>query len=202
MDEQIGRVLAELHNLGLKERTLVVLAGDYGEGLGEHGESQHGYFLYETTRHVPLMMRCPGKVAPATSVADVVRTIDIAPTILELLHLPAFEHAQGESLVSRMCGQRGADLYAYSETLEPHGAFGLSRLRAETTADWKFVLAPTPKLYHLADDPHEMYSVAAEHPDVAERMRQEIRDLIAEAPAPVHDAGPSAGLGDADRARL
>jgi arylsulfatase A-like enzyme/Flp pilus assembly protein TadD len=202
MDEQVGRVLAELRSLGLDQRTLVVLAGDHGEGLGEHGESEHGYFLYHTTLHVPLMIRCPGKIAPGTSVADVVRVIDIAPTILALLGLRPLENAEGESLLPWISGQRTGDLFAYSETLEPRDAFGLSHLRAATTREWKYILAPTPELYHLSADPAELHSLATEQPEVAENMRQELRELLAQAPPAFRDTGPAPALSAADRARL
>jgi arylsulfatase A-like enzyme/Flp pilus assembly protein TadD len=202
MDEQIGRLLDELHSSGLDQSTVVVLVGDHGEGLGEHAESQHGYFLYQSTLHVPLMIRCPGKIAAGTTVADVVRMIDVAPTILALLGLPPLPHAQGQSLLPWVSGQRCGDLYAYSETLETHGAFGLSPLRAATTAEWEYVLAPTPELYHLPDDPDETHSLAADRPEIAARMRQELHDLIAEAPPAVRDESPAAGLSDTDRARL
>jgi arylsulfatase A-like enzyme/Flp pilus assembly protein TadD len=203
MDEQIGQVLAELQILGLEQRTLVVLVGDHGEGLGQHGESQHAYFIYHTTLHVPLIMRCPGTITPGASIADVVRTIDIPPTILALLGLPPLDQAQGTSLVGRLRGASPlAPLEAYSEGLEAHAQFGVSRLRSLTDDDWKYILAPKPELYHLADDPGETSSVLPEHPDIAARMRERLRTLIAESPPPVSDDRRVPALSDADRARL
>jgi len=204
MDEQIGLVLGELENLGLAQRTIVVLVGDHGEGLGEHGESQHAYLLYNSTQHVPLIVRCPEAVVPGTSLAEVVRTIDVPPTILALLGLPPVEQTQGVSLARCLRGEMAVPtLEAYSESFEAHAQFGVARLRSLMDQQWKYILAPKPELYAMADSLAETNSVIAEHPDVAARLRERLRVIVAEAPPPARpDSDAAATLSDADRARL
>jgi choline-sulfatase len=201
MDEQIGRLLTGLQTLGVGSRTLVVLVGDHGEGLNDHGESQHGHFLYQTTLHVPLLMRCPGKIPAGRSIPEVVRTIDIAPTVLAVLGLPALDKVQGVSLRPLLEGSTAPELRAYSETLEPYAQFGLSRLRSLTTNEWKYILAPQPELYRPQTDPAEARSLLKEEPEVAARLRQELKDIIAQSPQAVHGAA-ARPLSDAERARL
>jgi Tfp pilus assembly protein PilF len=197
-------VLSELENLGLAQRTIVVLVGDHGEGLGEHGESQHAYLLYNSTQHVPLIVRCPEAVVPGTSLAEVVRTIDVPPTILALLGLPPVEQTQGVSLAGCLRGEMAVPaLEAYSESFEAHAQFGVSRLRSLMDQEWKYILAPKPELYAIADSLAETNSVIAEHPDVAARLRERLRMIVAESPPPARpDSDAAATLSDADRARL
>jgi choline-sulfatase len=203
MDEQIGRLLGELRSLGIADRTLVVLVGDHGEGLGEHGESQHGHFLYETTLRVPLLMRSPGKIPAGRSVPELVRTIDIAPTVLALLNLPPLENVQGVSLLPLVQSNgTSPELRAYSETLEPHAQFGLSRLRSLTTPEWKYILAPRCELYRRQTDPAEAHSLTQQEPAVAVALRQELKDVIAHSPPAVSAGAAPHQLTEAERARL
>ena len=104
MDEQIGRLMSKVSALGLDGNTLVVVVADHGEGLGQHEELQHGNFIYDTTIHVALLMRYPGLVPAGHTVDTHVRTVDIAPTILELMGQPELERAQGSSYVGAAFG--------------------------------------------------------------------------------------------------
>ena len=85
-DELVGRLLTALSDAGVTDRTLVVVTSDHGEGLGDHGEAVHGYFIYETTLHVPLVIRGPG-VKPGTAIDAVTRSVDLFPTVMEMLGL-------------------------------------------------------------------------------------------------------------------
>ena len=202
MDEHVGRLLGELQRLKLDANTLVVAVGDHGEGLGQHDEPTHGYFLYESTLHVPLILRCPGVLGAGQAVAAPVRTIDVAPTILALLGCPELPNIEGTSLLPLLRGQElQTPLPAYAETFEANTQFGLSPLRSLRQDRWKFILAPEPELYDLADDPNESNNLASAQPELVARLPQELRTLIADAPPPVQrDA--QAGLTAEDMKRL
>jgi choline-sulfatase len=202
MDEHVGRLLGELQRLKLDTNTLVVAVGDHGEGLGQHDEPTHGFFLYESTLHVPLIFRGPGVGTAGQAVATPVRIIDIAPTILALLGGPELPNIEGTSLLPLLRGQKlQSPLPAYAETFEANMQFGLSPLRSLRQDRWKFILAPAPELYDLADDPNETNNLASAQPDLVARFPQEVRALIAEAPPPVQrDA--QAGLTGEDMKRL
>ena len=202
MDTQIGRVLEELHKLKLDEQTLVVLVGDHGEGLNDHDEFQHGFFAYETDLHVPLLFRCPGLVPAGRQVRALVRTIDVAPTVLELIGAAALSDAQGVSLKPLVAGDtEDLQLAAYGEAPEPRTLFRLSRLRTLTVGNWKYVFSTQPRLYDVDKDPAESRDLVAENAEVAATLRDQLHTLIAEAPPPV--AGdPSVTLTDNELARL
>ena len=178
MDEQVGRLLDAIQQMSLRSRTLVVAIGDHGESLGEHGEMNHGVFLYDSTLHVPLIVAGPG--VPAGKVIDEqVRSIDVMPTILGFLRLAPGTRAQGTSLwplIQR--GSRVASDYAYLETLYPRTYLGWSELRGVRTDKWAFILAPRPELYDLQSDPAEVHNIAAGHPEVAGALRAKTLSLV------------------------
>ncbi len=194
-DSQIARLLDELERRQLLERTVVVFLSDHGEGLGEHGERDHGIFVYESVLRVPLMIRMPrGHIAPRR-VAEVVRLTDVMPTVLELLDLPV-PSMDGVSLVRLMAGRAQLPLEAYAEAMYPQ-RFGWSPLRSLRDERFKLIDAPRPELYDLERDPFEQHNVYEVHPYVAEAMRQRIASLDAGGPPGVaapSAAGPSAEL--------
>jgi len=203
MDTQIGRLLHELARLDLERETLVVLIGDHGEGLGQHQELRHGTFLYETTLHVPLIFRCPATIPDGQKVTAQIRTIDIAPTILDLVGRPPCDHAQGITLLPLLSAEKqDLDLAAYAESLDANDQFGLSLLRSLSAGEWKYVLAPKPELYHLASDPDETRNRQADEPGVATGMREQLRMLLADAPPPPAEEEVAVTLDDSDMARL
>ncbi len=154
-DAQLGRFVDFLKEKGLFDRTLLVVAADHGEGLGDHGEAEHGLFVYETTVRVPLLIRAPVAFA-ATRVSETVQLIDVAPTIVDLLGVPAPRQWQGRSLRRLLAGEAdGRFGQAYSETWYPRLHFGWAPLQALTSGPHKYILAPRDELYDLADDPGE-----------------------------------------------
>ena len=184
-DTQIGRLVDKLKALGRERDTLVVLVADHGEGLGQHDESTHGYLLYDTTVHAPLILYCPGIVPAGKRVAAQVRTIDVAPTILDLTGNPASERAQGVSL-RPLLADPPVDMHltAYSESFDAQIEYGLSQLRSLSAGEWKYILAPKPELYDVLADPGETHNLLAEQAMRAEELRGELHQLIADAPAP------------------
>jgi arylsulfatase A-like enzyme/Flp pilus assembly protein TadD len=203
MDAQIGRLLDGLRELNLERDTLVIAVADHGEGLNDHDEWKHGYFLYETTLRTPLIMRCPGIVPAGKTIAAEVRTIDLAPTILEWLDLPPWDHAQGVSLVELVTGQSpDPGLAAYAETFQAQVEYGLAQLRSLTAGGWKYVWTTRPELYQLTHDPDERHDLAVQEPQRAADMLAQLRQLIADAPPPPAKEDSATTLTDEDRARL
>jgi arylsulfatase A-like enzyme/Tfp pilus assembly protein PilF len=157
-DHVVGRLIAWLRERDLLRKTLVVLTADHGESLGEHGEMTHGFFIYDSTTRVPLIIRTPwgDRGRSATQVSSV----DIFPTILDLLGLPAEEGIDGSSLV-RLVMDPSQDLghVAYSESYFPRYHFGWQHLRALRNGAYHFIEAPTLELYDLRADPGEATNV-------------------------------------------
>jgi choline-sulfatase len=175
VDSQVGRLLAYLDAHRLTDRTVVVVMGDHGESLGEHGEGTHGFFVYQATTHVPLLIRAPYDAMAGRRVADTVRSIDILPTALELLGVNTSEHLEGTSVVPLMTGAKKAlGLAAYSEAIYPRFHFGWSDLRALTSGRYKFVAAPRPELYDLQQDPGESHNLYRERQALGDRMNREL----------------------------
>jgi Flp pilus assembly protein TadD len=210
MDVQIGRLLEALVDLGIERKTLVVLVGDHGEGLGDHGESEHGYFVYETCMHVPLIVRCPGAVPAGQVVEARVRTVDIVPTVLDYLGLPttpdrqpAARYWQGTSVRSLVEGRAPeVQLAAYGESKSANGALGLSVLRTLHNDGWKYILSSRPELYNLDTDPKERNDRIAEKPELAARMREQLWTLLAESPPPPGQGDIATVLSPEEKQRL
>jgi arylsulfatase A-like enzyme len=184
-DSQIARIVAALESRRLLDKTIVVVAADHGESLGEHGEDGHGIFLYESTLRVPLIMRVPD--FRPRRVTSTVRLVDLMPTLLELLHVPV-PTADGVSL-ARLMRPDGTDiqLEAYSESTYPE-RFGWSRLRSLRGDRYKLIDAPRPELYDLQTDPFEQRNLYAENPRLAGLMRERIKQFEAPAPEPRHSS--------------
>ena len=176
MDSQIGRVLAFLDARHLRERTLVVLVGDHGESLGEHGERTHGLFVYEAVTRVPLIISAPSPRMAGRRVADVVRSVDVMPTVLDLLGIPVPSSVAGTTLAARMRGAtREAEIDTYSETMYPRYHFGWSELRAVRAGGFKLIAAPRPELYDLDTDPTEEHNLYLSRPAVAAALAGRLR---------------------------
>ena len=182
-DELVGRLDAALVRLGLRKETLLVVTSDHGEGLGDHGEAVHGFFVYESTLAVPLLVRGPG-IPAGTRVATTVRSVDLLPTMLDLLGTPVPEgrSVSGRSLATAFRGGKApADAATYAESLTPLLHFGWSDLRALREGRFKYVQAPRPELFDLRDDPKEARNLVRESPGKAEALRAELgRRLDAE----------------------
>ncbi|HSC28373.1 MAG TPA: sulfatase [Vicinamibacterales bacterium] len=175
-DSQIGRLLDALERRRLYDRTVVVVVGDHGESLGDHGERDHGIFVYESVMRVPFIVRAPG-LAPRR-VGAVVRLVDVMPTVLDLVGLQAPD-LDGVSLVDLMKGSRRSDLEAYSESLYPR-RFGWSPLLALRDGRFKLISAPRPELYDLERDPFEERNIYGERRELAEAMTTRLADIARE----------------------
>jgi arylsulfatase A-like enzyme/Flp pilus assembly protein TadD len=171
-DELIGRLRAALEARGLLDQALVVVTSDHGEGLGEHGESAHGFFAYETTLRVPWIVHGPG-VRAGGRLGVTARGVDLTPTALEMLGVapPATMRLAGRSLAPALRGATMADEPVYAESLLPLLHYGWSDLRVLRDGRWKYIQAPRPELYDLAQDPGETRNLAGREPARAEALR-------------------------------
>jgi choline-sulfatase len=199
VDHEIGVLLSALREQGLLGRTDVILTSDHGEGLGDHGEFTHGLFLYDSTIHVPLIVRLADRRTSGRRIEEVVRSIDIAPTILQLAGIQRPATMQGESLASLLWSavngrgnQLRGDRFAYSETLYPMVQFGWSPLEAIQDFRYKFVNAPHPELYDKVADPGEKQNLFSQQSALASGLRGTLQTQVAKYSAPTPPAGTPA----------
>jgi choline-sulfatase len=189
-DAQVGRVLTFLKDRGLADRTIVVVAGDHGEGLGEHGEETHGFFVYESAMRVPFIVYAPFSNTAGRRVTQPVRTVDILPTVLDLLQIQAPDALAGVSLAPLLTGARemaNVPMEGYGEAMYPLHHYGWSELTATRSDRYKLIDAPRPELYDLERDPNELNNIFEERRSVADAMLRNLRDqkrqMAASAPA-------------------
>jgi arylsulfatase A-like enzyme/tetratricopeptide (TPR) repeat protein len=179
VDSLVGRLLDALASEGLDDRTLVAVTSDHGESLGEHGELTHGFFLYEAALRIPLLLRYPDGPA-GRRIADAVRIVDVAPTLVDLLGLHSMEGSEGTSLVPLIRGEAPRnETLLYAETFLPRLHYGWSELRSLTRGNEKLIWAPRPELYDLAADPGETRNLAAERPARARELEAILKELVA-----------------------
>ena len=205
VDAQVGRVVSYLKTKGLYDRTLIVVAADHGEGLGEHGEKTHGFFIYDTTLHVPLIFKLPSGTGPQKSVvSDAVNLADILPTVLETIGASSPKEVQGRSLVPSMAGKpTTAEAENYAETYLPRIHFNWSELRGVRFRQYHFIDAPRPELYDLSADPHELINLYSTKRAVASVMRVRLGQLVTQfTPAAGEKTAEKTGLDPALVERL
>lgn len=176
LDQYVGKLLKKLEDLKLRDRTIVVITGDHGESLGEHKEITHAMFIYNATQHVPLLVRIPGK--PGGSVEPIVRHIDLAPTILELLGIQPIPEMQGETLLPVINGKEKRERMAFSESVYAELHYGWSPLQSLTTTDYKYIEAPKPELYERKNDPSELNNLIREKASIAKVLKNELQGLV------------------------
>lgn len=176
-DIQVGRLLDHLARGGRLDRTIVVVLGDHGESLGEHGEEQHGFFIYDSDVHIPLIVAGPG--IGARVVREQVRIVDVMPTLLQLIGIAAPKAVQGRSLVPLVRGDRLDDLVGLSETWYPRHHYGWSELTSIRDDRYHFIAAPRRELYDLQDDPGELRNIAEANPARADALERALRTMVA-----------------------
>ena len=178
-DEIVGHLLDDLKARQWYEQATIVLLSDHGEGLGDHGEQEHGLFLYNESIHVPLLMKLPGNRDGGTRLKDVVQHIDVLPTLggLTGVHVPA--DLRGRNLSPLFANGRVAPQGIYSEALYARYHFGWSELFALTDDRYRYIKAPREELYDLEQDPGEHTDIAAARGQAAGAMRAGLDALIA-----------------------
>jgi choline-sulfatase len=173
-DQQLGRLFEAIERKSPPQNTLIAVLSDHGESLSEHGEYTHGVFLYDSTLRIAFMMAGPG-VPAGHRVKQQARTIDLLPTVLELMGGKAGQEVQGASLVPTFTGKVAATEYSYAETLFPKMNMGWAELRAIRTDRWKYIQAPRPELYDLTQDPEETANVIGRHSAEVRKLEAQLR---------------------------
>ena len=197
-DSQVGRVIARLEALGLYDKTVVMILGDHGESLGDHGEQSHGFFVYNSTTHVPFAVRAPFSATRSRQVADPVRSVDVMPTALDLLGIAPPSGISGRSLAPLMTGAvKELGLDAYSEAMYPLHHYGWSDLHALRAGRYKIVDAPRPELYDEDRDPQELTNLYTDRKALGDRMIAQLRTMESgfaktQAALPAADVDPDA----------
>ena len=171
-DAIVGRFLDELEKRGLYDNALIVLCGDHGEGLGDHGEAEHGVLLYREVLHVPLIVKLPGRRNAGTRVAATAQLVDILPTVASVVGVKAPAGLPGTSLLDLKSNR-----VIYSETLYPRLHLGWSQLRSLTDAGEHYIESPAPELFDIVKDPRETQNVRGERRRDARALADQLSAL-------------------------
>ena len=179
-DELIGDFRAALEERGLLASSVLILTGDHGEGLGDHGEGYHGYFVYDSTVHVPLIIRAPFDGLVGGVVTDAVSHVDLLPTILDAVGMGVPENVQGTSLLPLLLGlddTRERDVY--TESYYPLFHYGWAPLRSIRTTRFKYIDVPRPELFDFVDDRGEERNLFEDRRGLAGNLEQRLSTLVA-----------------------
>jgi len=180
VDQLMGEFRDFMENKMLLDKTLIIFTGDHGESLGEHKESAHGFFIYNSDIRVPLIMRFPKNKLGGRRIPSLVRSIDIMPTVLQMVGSESPESVQGVSLLPLIMGRGEPDeLLAYSETYWPRFHYGWSELKSLQKGRYKFIDAPKPELYDILEDPGEKNNLVNQYASLSHEMKRELDTLLA-----------------------
>jgi arylsulfatase A-like enzyme/predicted Zn-dependent protease len=183
-DEIVGALLQLLRERGVYDRATIVLVSDHGEGLGDHGELEHGVFLYDESIRVPLVVKLPHRQASGSRVRTVVQLIDLLPTILQLTGTSSPGGLRGRSLAPLLNGHlnQPGGASVYSEALYSRYHFGWSELYALTDGRFRYIKAPRAELFDLEADPGERQNLADSRSQTRDGMNAALTKMIAAAP--------------------
>jgi len=168
-DAVVGSLLDELRRLGDYDRSIVIVLSDHGEGLGEHGEDEHGILLYRWALHVPLLLKLPGADRAGTTVKEPTGLVDVLPTVAELLGLPPPPGLAGRSVFAT-----GGERRLYAETYYPRLHLGWSELRTLVDDRWQYVEGRRRELYDLGADPRQLTDVLAGNGELGRSRQKEL----------------------------
>ena len=198
-DRELGRVVDLLRSEGRLRNTLVVVVGDHGEGLGELGETEHGYRLSKGTLRIPLIVALDGHATPGMRIGALVSLADVFPTILDLAGVAVRRDGVGRSLRAGLRGNSMQSRPSYAETMLPYSTYRWSPQQALVTDRWRYVRSARPELYDRMNDTREEHDVARDHPTEVARLDAE---LAARESAFKRRAAERATLDDDARRRL
>ncbi len=184
-DELVGRFLDRLKARGLYDRALVVVLSDHGEGLGEHGEDEHGIFLYREALQVPLMVKLPQKERAGTTVETPVQLADVFTTVVQAVGVEGGPAPPGTlSLLDPAALKANPARKIFAETLFPRIHFGWSETASLIDGQWQYIEAPRPELFDLVKDPSEGTNLAPGAPPAFRTLRIEMEKRRAGFTAP------------------
>ncbi len=200
IDSQLARLIEALEQLEVRDRTIVVVVGDHGEGLGDHGEQTHGLLLYRSTLRVPLIITVPGSTPRV--VRNPVSLIDVAPTVASLASVAAPAGAEGRDLSTLVLGgvPEPDDPAIYSETEYPR-MLGWSSLASLQEGNLRYLNGVYGELFDLSKDPEEMVDRLGERRREARHLAallaavQKKRKIVKSSPVDPETAAKLASLG-------
>ncbi|MGA7633993.1 MAG: sulfatase-like hydrolase/transferase [Terriglobales bacterium] len=185
-DAALGKLLNQLRVQGLFENSVIAMMSDHGESLGDHGEEFHGFFLYDATIHVPLLLKMPGDRFAGKRIDNHVGLVDVLPTILQTVGIEVSQEMQGESLLGMMepkpppaasgetAPASSPDRPLYSETEYAVRAYGWSAVRSLRTGKYLFIEAPRRELYDMVADPKAEHDLSASSKAVADTLQGQL----------------------------
>lgn len=197
-DRFVGEILSKIRKLGIEDKTIIIVTSDHGEDLWDHyprNSANHGHSLYDDLVRIPLIIFHP-KYRNPRMIKSQVRIVDVLPTILDFLNIPAPRSLSGTSLVPWMKGEETGDLDAYSEAIHltdnPFHDFGPER-KSIRTGDYKYIFAPDleekeyrgrnmtfqkRELFNLSADRQEKNNLVLEEPNIAEELHQKVEAFM------------------------
>ena len=174
VDLVLGRLFDYLKKHNLYDSTLIIFTGDHGESLGQHGEETHGFFAYNSSLWIPLIIAFP-EIAPGR-VDDYVSHVDIFPTVCDLLGIKKPPFLQGTSLLPAMKGKKLPEKPIYFESLYPYYSRGWAPLKGFMLEEKKFIDSPIPELYDLNQDFDELNNLAEKNKVL--QLKSQLDDII------------------------
>lgn len=205
-DSQVGRLLRLLKQQGVYANTLIVLVGDHGEGLGDHGEKTHGFFIYNSTLHIPMLIKLPAaqRIPPRRN-SQPVSLVDVAPTVLSALKMKVPAEVQGRNLLTSF-GRKSAEQPAeprelYGESFLARLHFNWNDLRSLQSGNYKFIETTKPELYDLSQDPRELNNLYESKKAVATEYQRRLSQVLAKY-TPDQELAQQTGLDPALAERL
>ena len=176
-DYCIGEVLNKLKELDLYDSTLIIITADHGEMLGEHGESTHCYFIYQSAIKVPLIFKLPGRNSPAR-IGPIAGLVDIVPTVCGLLNIETPKHIQGKDLTgSFKADDSSQDRGMYCESMQAT-KYNANSLLGIVIDRFKYIQTTRPELYDLIKDPAEADNLIEEQPRHAKIMKDKLAQIL------------------------
>ena len=193
MDHWLGKLLEGLDERGLMEGTAVMVVGDHGESLGEHGETYHTLYIYDATQHVPLLIRAPG-IEAGLRISQAVSTVDVFATALGLLGFDPPQNVSSRVLPAIGLGESEQELRRrpiFSESMAPPLRYGWAGLQGIRLDHWLYIRAPREELYDLTADPGQEVNLAWAESEELTGMRQLLTRALESMPAEISavDAG-------------
>jgi arylsulfatase A-like enzyme/Flp pilus assembly protein TadD len=175
-DHELARLFDAVRKKSPSDKTLIAVLSDHGESLGEHGEYSHGVFLYDATLRIAFLLAGPS-VPAGLRVKEQARAIDFLPTVLDLMGGRTPDSVQGVSLTPAFASKKVPTVISYAETLYPKINMGWAELRAIRTNRWKYIRAPKPELYDLAQDPAEATNVIQGHAAEVQKLEAQLKTV-------------------------
>lgn len=180
MDAEIGKFLDFLKQTKRYDPSLIVVVGDHGESLNEHGEETHAYFTYDATLKIPFILKEPYSKQRRQKITDQVRLADVMPTLLKKVGFPVPSSVQGEDLSSLIQHKKNTiDVFAYGESYYPYYQYGFCPLQMLRTNQYKLITdGRGVELYDLQKDPNELNDISPQHPTIVQDMEMRLKVFV------------------------